>query len=61
MTPEALFIIALVSALLVWWDARRSGRRDGGLWALAVFCAWAVALPLYLWTRISGHKRGGQH
>lgn len=61
MTPKALVIIATISALLVWWDARRSGRRHAWLWSLSVFSAWIVAFPLYLWTRLLRHQRGRQH
>jgi hypothetical protein len=49
-----LTVIALISALLVWAEARfRARRADAAAWLVAVFFAWIVALPAYLFVRLS--------
>lgn len=49
--------IALVSALLVFRDARRHVIDRPGAWAAAVFLFWIVGLPAYLCRRRSGRQR----
>jgi len=49
-----LTVIALISALLVWAEARfRARRADAAAWLVAVFLAWIVAGPAYALIRLS--------
>lgn len=50
MQPILVFI-ALVSALLVFRDARRRNLRHGWAWAVGVFAFWIGVLPVYVWWR----------
>ncbi|HQT46158.1 MAG TPA: hypothetical protein PLY97_02955 [Acidocella sp.] len=45
-------MLAVVSALLVYWDARLRGEAYPLGWAGAVFLFWIVALPVYLVRRV---------
>ncbi|OYV25690.1 MAG: hypothetical protein B7X08_04595 [Acidocella sp. 20-63-7] len=50
--PGTLIMLAVVSALLVYWDARLRGEAYPLGWAGAVFLFWIVALPVYLVRRV---------
>jgi hypothetical protein len=61
MTPHLLVTIAVLSAAAVGVDAWRSNQPHPLIWAVAVFCAWAVALPAYAAMRLLHKYPGRQH
>jgi hypothetical protein len=56
MLSSILFWIALISAVLVYRDARRRWLNYPLCWAGAVFGFWIVALPVYVWIRKKGRQ-----
>lgn len=52
MSHETIIAIALGSAMMVFWNARREGEASALGWAGAVFLFWIVALPVYLGRRV---------
>jgi hypothetical protein len=55
---DILNLLALVSALLVWADARfRARRADAPVWLVGIFFGWIVMLPAYLFVRFKTRRR----